>query len=301
MRIPASLILCCLVFMAGSLSGDQTTEVKCRIVSDHTDVETVWLGVFVGPANAESEAWNWTSFESEEFTLEVPQTDEDLILVAWRRNSSPITLHLTKEVRSSEIKLDFERGQEVRGTVVSTDGLEVANAVLTIESIGQFPPEAKFEWTSDMAGTFAIGGLVPGNYNIHVALPYVPTESFKIQLTDGADMQKDLELNDAYFVKGQVVDHDGEAVEGAEVDANIDIDFLGFFGHITVPSGSSGEFQIGPFRYGQDMTLSARHLEGGSTYRNEVLSGNHKVKLILSRLVSVYWYRLGRKIRNVHR
>ena len=287
MRMPASLILCCLVFMVGSLSGDQTTEVKCRIVSDHTDAETVWLGVFVGPANAESEAWNWTSFESEEFTLEVPQTEEDLILVAWRRNSSPITLHLTKEIRSSEITLDFKRGQEVRGTVVSTDGLEVANAVLTIESIGQFPPEAKFEWTSDMAGTFEIGGLEPGDYNIQVALPYVPTESFKIQLTDGADVQKDLELNDAYFVKGQVVDHDGKAVEGAEVDANIDIDFLRFFGHITVASDSSGEFQLGPFRYGQDMTLSARHLEGGSTYRNEVLSGNHKVKLILSRLVSV--------------
>ena len=302
--------------MAGHLHGDQTLEVKGSIVSSHTNKEIVWVGVFVGPITPESEAWSWTSIESKAFSLEIPQVEEDVHLVALRRNFVPFAIQVPPELHESEITFDFKKGQRFLGTVVSTDGIEITDAVLRIGQLNepplQIPKEVGLEWVSKADGTFSIGGLVPGKYEIQVALPCIPTESFMVQVMDGEDTQQELMLTDAYHVKGLVVDQFGKVVEGAEVRANLDppvwIDISGnvvlstevrqstntgflrfaLSNTLTTTSSSKGAFLMGPFLYGQGLNISAVREAGGTTNSAKVFSGNHTINLMLSKLVGVF-------------
>ena len=285
------LMLCGLLLTAWPLYGNQTSSVEFRIVSQHTDAEAVWLGVFVGLVNSDTEALSWTSAESDEFAIEIPQTDEEVLLLALRRNSVPITVRITDDLRSSGIDLDFKPGHQFLGTIVSTDGIEVADAVLSIERQDlpsqQIPSQAKLKWISAVNGTVSIGGLVPGKHELHVELPYIPTEIFDIQINEGEDTQEDLVLGNAHFVRGFVLDHDRNQVSGADVSASVDIDGVDSSDRPSVLTDSAGEFQMGPFVKGQAVHLSASHVEHGSTFFNSVYAGNHEVQLILSRMVEL--------------
>ena len=291
MKSLARLIVPCLAFMAWTIWGEETTDVEFHIVSQHADVEKVWVGVFVGLVESETEARSWTSAESDEFTLEIPQTEEQVLLVALRRNSAPITVPLTKESRNSGIDLDFNPGRQFQGTIVATDGIEVADAVVSVERPDlpsqQVPSHVKSEWTSAADGTFSIGGLVSGRYELHVELPYIPTETFDIQIVDEEDTQETLVLDNAHFVRGRVLDHDRNPAAGADIYVYADIAFRDTEPRPTIQSDSLGEFQVGPFVYGQSVSLSATHPQGGSTNTNDVLSGNHNVNLVLSKLIDV--------------
>ena len=121
----ARLIAIFVGVMAWTSYGEETSSVKCRIVSQHSDVEVVWVGVFVGPMRPESEAWIWTSVESNKFSLKIPDTEEEVLVVALRKNSVPITMKLTPESRNSELPLDFKRGVVLSGSLLSTDGIVV--------------------------------------------------------------------------------------------------------------------------------------------------------------------------------
>ncbi len=291
MKSLARLIVPSLAFMAWTVCGDETTDVKFRIVSQHTDVAEVWIGVRVGPIRSGTADWSWTSTESEEFTLEIPQTEEEVALIALRGFSAPILVLVTQELRNSGIELDFNPGKRFSGTILSTDGIEVADAVVSVERQDlpsqQIPSQAKSEWTSAADGTFSIEGLVAGKYELHVDLPYIPTETFDIQINDGKDAEEDLVLDNAHFVRGRVLDHDRNPTVGADVGMYAYVSFQDSGFRQTVPSDSSGEFQFGPFVYGQVVSLSATHTEGGSTQSNDVFSGNHDVNLVLSKLVDV--------------
>ena len=312
----ASFIALCLVFTTWTVYGDETSSVKCRIVSDHTDKEVVWLGVFVGPMYPASEAWSWTSAESSEFSLEFPRTEEGILIVAFRKNSVPITTQLTPESRDSEITLDFESGNVLSGTLRSSDGIVVPNAVLSVERRDgpklRLPEQARTKWTTDANGAFSIGGLVDGRYEIHVAPTHIPAESFNIQIMDGEDNRRDLILADAYHVLGRVVDHMGQVASGAVVNAFLDPtiwkdpsgnvvlgaamqEAMRTFGRVdahpsndlTTTSDSTGSFQLGPFVYGQGLEISATRKDSGSTSRSKVFAGNHEVNLVLSKTIEV--------------
>lgn len=316
MRVPARFVLVILAIASLSAFCDQTSEIRSRISPNLSDdVEVVWIGVYVGEVHPESDAWSWTSVKSNEFSLEIPQTSDDIWLVALRRNFMPITTQLTQEMHNSEVGLDFKRGQQFAGTIVSTDGIGVANAVLTLErkedSMSQPPNDAKFEWTSDADGAFSIGGLVPGNYTIQLGLPCVPRESFNFQVMDGEDNRREFVLANAYHIKGFVVDHVGEVVEGAEVIAELDppiwtnvsgnvVLSTGMktssstrfdYAHsntLTTTSDSKGEFLLGPFADGQGLNISARHVDSGSTRNAVVFAGNHNISLVFSKMVYAF-------------
>lgn len=313
----ARLIAIFVGVMAWTSYGEETSSVKCRIVSQHSDVEVVWVGVFVGPMRPESEAWIWTSVESNKFSLKIPDTEEEVLVVALRKNSVPITVKLTPESRNSELPLDFKRGVVLSGSLVSTDGIVVPDAVLTVERrdgiLLQIPSQAQFEWSTDANGTYSIGGLAAGRYAIQVATTHMPAERFSIRVAGGEDKQRDLVLSDAHHVLGRVVDHVGEASVGAVVSARLDPpiwqdtsgnvvlgadmgEAMKTFGRLDfhpsnsmkVQSDSTGSFQMGPFVYGQGMEMSASHNDGGSTSRTKVFSGNHEIILMLSKMVEVF-------------
>ena len=299
------------------MQSDQTTSLNGRIDSDHSNAEVVWLGVFIGSVERESETWSWTSITTRQFSLEIPDTKEDLTLVALCKNSVPTITQVTQELRNSELTIKFERGQVFSGTVLSTDEIPVPDAVLTVERPDGppivIPNEAQFEWTTKSDGTFFIGGLVEGRYDVHVALTYVPKESFSIQVEDGEDNLQDLVLADAYHVRGRVLDHAGGVVVGATVSAFLDpilwkdptgdivlsaemVEAIRIHGSVSghpsndprTTSDSAGTFQMGPFVYGQGLEVSASHKDGGSSKEVKVFSGNHEIALVLSKTVDVF-------------
>lgn len=303
------------VLFALPVQSDQTTSLNGRIDSDHSNAEVVWLGVFIGSVERGSEAWSWTSITTRQFSLEIPDTQEDLTLVALCKNSVPNTTRVTQESRNSELTIKLERGQVFSGTVLSTDEIAVPDAVLTVERRDgpslAIPSEAQFEWTTEADGTFFVGGLVEGKYDIHVAPTFVPRESFSIQVEDGEDNPRDLVLTDAYHVRGRVVDHAGGVVVGAKVSGfpnpmlwkdpagNVVLgaemsEAMRIHGrvdshpsNVRTASDSSGAFQLGPFVYGQGLEMSASHTDGGSSNKVKVFSGNHEILLILSKTLDV--------------
>lgn len=310
------LILVCFVLFALPVQSDQTTNLNGRIVSDHSNADVVWLGVFVGSIERESEAWSWSSVTTRQFSLEIPDTKEDVTLVALCKNSVPNTTRVTQESRNSEVTIKLERGQVFSGTVLSTDEIAVPDVILTIERRDgppvAIPSEAQFEWTTEVDGTFFVGGLLEGKYDLRIAPTYVPKESFSIQVEDGEDHSRDLVLADAYHVKGRVVDHAGGVVVGARVNARLDpmlwndptgdvvlgseMDQAmkihgrveGYPSNVRTASDSTGSFQMGPFVYGQGLKMSASHTEGGSSNEVKVFSGNHEIALVLSKTLDVF-------------
>ena len=310
-------ILVCFVLVALPTQCDQTISLNGRIVSDYSNAEVVWLGVFIGSVERESKAWSWTSIATRQFSLEIPDTKEDLTLVALCKNSVPTITQLTQELRNSEVTIKFERGQVFSGTLRSTDEIPISDAVLTVERPDgppiAIPNEAQFEWTTESDGTFFIGGLVEGRYDVHVAPTSVPRESFSIQIKDGEDNPRDLVLTNAYHVRGRVVDHAGGVVVGAIVSGFLDpmlwrdpagnvvlgaemAQAMRTHGRVDAhlsndprtTSDSTGTFQMGPFVYGQGLELSASHSEGGSSNEVKVFSGNHEIALVLSKTVDVF-------------
>ncbi|MCY3885144.1 MAG: carboxypeptidase-like regulatory domain-containing protein [Gammaproteobacteria bacterium] len=277
------------VFLACTVCGEETTTITGRIVDSDTDSK-VWIGLFSSPLQRGAEAKNWTSVQSEDFTLDVPK-NEDVILVALRKNFTPITEEVSADSQSSEIQLEFGQGSTLRGTVFSTDDIEVPDATLKINPVEtlqiSLPEEMQFEWTSSSDGTFEISGLIPGSYEVQVATLYTRPALFSVRVSEEESSPRTFALNDAYFVRGHVQDYDGEEVSGAEVSAYMHVAFLGEFPRETVRSGSAGEFQVGPFIKGQQMSLSAMEPIRGSTYSNEVFSGNLEVTLVLSKMVTV--------------
>lgn len=273
------------------------------------------MGVFVGTVERESEAWSWSSITTRQFSLEIPNTKEDVTLVTLCKNSVPTTTRVTQESRNSEVTIKLERGQVFSGTVLSTDEIAVPDAVVTVERRDgpslAIPSKAQFEWTTEADGTFFVGGLVEGKYDIHVAPTFVPRESFSIQVEDGEDNPRDLVLTDAYHVRGRVVDHAGGVVVGAKVSGFLDpmlwkdpagnvvlgsemAEAMRIHGRVDghpsslrTASDSTGAFQFGPFVYGQGLNISASHTEGGSSNKVEVFSGNHEISLILSKTLDV--------------
>lgn len=285
-----SMLLAWVAMFTWSSYGNETASVRVYIDSYQSEDNEIWIGVFSGSRDQTSEEGQWVLVESAEFSLDIPIVEE-VLLVALRKDSVPIVQTLTQQSASKKINLKFQEGINLHGSVVSTDEFPVADAALTLSRPElpqiEIPDRAQPKWTSDSDGNFSIGGLVADRYGINVDLPFVPNESFSVQVSENSASPYELKLDNAFFVAGQVVEQDGAGVFGAEVDTRPYISFLEEYKGIVQMSDTDGSFQFGPFVRGQDMRLSARHEEGGSTYSHSVIAGRHDVKLVLSNMVQV--------------
>lgn len=290
MKHVLSMLLVCAALLAWSSYGNETTSVRVYIDSYQSEDNEIWIGVFAGSLEQPAEEGQWVLVESEELSLSIPNVDE-VLLVALRKNAVPIVQTINQQSAIEQFNLKFQEGITLHGSVVSTDDFPVADAALTLSrpelSQIEIPDNAQPQWKSDGDGHFSIGGLAANRYGINVDLPFVPNESFSVQVSQVSASRRELKLDNAFFVAGQVIDQDGAGVYGAEVDTRPHITFLEEYRGIVQKSGADGSFRLGPFVKGQDMRLSARHEEGGSTYDHSVIAGKHDVKLVLSDMVLV--------------
>lgn len=294
MKYVRTFVLLCIALMSVSVTADKELKISGRVVASDSGTDVVWIGIFASPLEPGAEAIDWFSVQDQSFAVSRSNVEvEEVVLVALRKNAVPILKTLTADSGATEdLSLEFEEGKVLRGTLASTDGIEVPDASLMIaprEDVFpfQFPDEVQFEWTSNHDGSFAIAGLIPGRYQVQAASPYIRTEKFNVRVLEGETAHQELVLKDAYFVQGRILDKTGEGVADAEVSSYFHIAFLNDYITLTSTSLTTGDFQVGPFVLGQDLQVSARDLEGGSSYANRVYSGDHDVKLVLSKMVTV--------------
>lgn len=268
------------------VSSEELETVECRFNHYDAELGEIWVGLVTNPNEPEARHGSWTLVESQDFELEVPVAEE-VELVVVRKDSVFIVKRFDSQSGSRRITFDLHPGKTLQGSVLSTDGHPVSNAVLTLNRSHQLsiqlPDHLNFEWRSDWEGRYAISGLTPGEHEVSVvARRGMPTEVFKVQVEQASVQRYDLNLKDAHFLKGRVVDHDGERVSGAKVrlSNNEGIDILEL-------TESDGSFHHGPFRLGRSLLATAWHDERGSSWGRGIVVRGQDLLLRLSDTVRV--------------
>ncbi len=292
MKPLSHLIFLGLILLALPSHGDDTVTMQGRINWNESEPSKVRIGVFDSPIRTGAEAHSWTSVETAEFDLSVPDRDE-VQLVVLCQDFMPQLKTIYPASPTKQFVLELEKGITVEGTVLSTDKLPVARTGLTLEREDlpkvRIPWEYSFRWVSDADGRFKIGGLSPfTSYEIRVKLPYVyeEHETFSVEVEENDIQDLDLRLVDAYFVLGRVLDGDLEGVEGASIRFRSEREY-GFLRDSNINSGSNGEFRLGPLKQSTDLVLMAVHEELGSSPEVEATPGMHDVELVLGGTVHV--------------
>lgn len=116
---------------------------------------------------------------------------------------------------------DVDAGATIRGRVVDKRGGPIADAEVMARSVGG-APRARQGWggaeTKD-DGAYEMPGLRPGKYVLEVQSDkgLSPSEGWPVELAAGAQLDKDLVLDDSGAIAGNVVDSQGSAVGGITV------------------------------------------------------------------------------------
>ncbi|MCY4142177.1 MAG: carboxypeptidase-like regulatory domain-containing protein [Gammaproteobacteria bacterium] len=275
-----------LLFLVSPVQGEDTTTLHGRFATNENGAPNVWIGVFESPMRPSAEAWSWTQVESTEFTLTVPDAEE-IQLVALQKDSLPLVQQISSG-SDEPFVLEFQDGISLDGTLLSTDGIPVADARLTVDRNDlpnvRIPDHIEYSWTSDADGRFKIGGLSPNErYEIQTELPFIQDERFPVRMPENGNYRQEFRLSDAYFVLGRVMDPDLSSLQHATVTSQFIPDEL----KTTTTSDAEGEFQLGPFARNKEMWLVATHDEEGSSPRLQATSGEHDIELTLGGMVQV--------------
>ncbi|MCY3884472.1 MAG: carboxypeptidase-like regulatory domain-containing protein [Gammaproteobacteria bacterium] len=229
---------------------------------------------------------SWTSVETNQFRLRVPELEEIELLVI-HKNSVPLVKKISLPHQESGVVFDLSSGKSLVGTVLSEDEIPIPDAVLSftcgvLPSIA-IPEQAKPNWKTDSEGRFSISGLTIGECKVDVvARPDLKPQTFDLQIRSRR-AKKDLVLADLFFVSGKVVDHQGDLV----TDALVNGDVYPQSGWIETMTNEDGTFLLGPFWRGTTARLSAKHHSKGSTRTYQFVSGKHDILFRLSDMTKV--------------
>lgn len=283
-----------LAFLVLQVQGEETITVQGRISAGHNPPDEMWIGVFTTPVRPRAEAVSWNSVDSAEFELAVPHQDE-VQLVVLSRDFLPLMQTIHPLSSNTQFELQLKTGITMEGTVLSTDKISIPDAVLTMERRDlpnvRIPDHLDFSWVSNAHGSFKIGGLAPNiRYLVEVEVPSanISKESFSIQVSESDNRRRHLQLSNAYFVLGRVVDADQVGVQEAIVSFEFIAErWRGYSLNSTTTSDNSGEFKLGPFIRNREVWVWATHENWGSSQRIRVTSGLHDTELVLTSLVHV--------------
>ncbi len=269
-----------LLSQAWILHAQEGLEISGQIKSEDETDHTVWIGI--GTDN-EPDSWSWTSADSDEFNLTVPNSEE-VQLVALRKNSVPLVHTIESSGEEVHVDLEFKSGHAVQATVKSSDGFEVKDAVLTLNSFGppptSIPEDARASWISDSGGKVSIGGLVEGKHTVHVATSHLPVQEFSVLVGGQGTGEQDFVLDDAYIIAGIVADQEGRPVARAEIEATLPEDWRVPLLPIGV-SSNDGSFALGPFPKSWRLHVVAREEQIRTSRERSVFAGTHELELRL--------------------
>jgi protocatechuate 3,4-dioxygenase beta subunit len=147
-----------------------------------------------------------------------------------------------------------EAGSTVRGKVLTKSGAPIEGAQISAQTTGG-DARAKMDWSSDRSkedGSYELTALKVSAYKLEVQTTkgVVPREGYKVDVTAGATIQKDLILDDGGSIKGTVVDEQGKPVEDVTIDARPLSDRY-YWSPDKNKSASDGSFSIDSVRAGE--------------------------------------------------
>ncbi len=157
---------------------------------------------------------------------------------------------------------EVEVGATVRGKVLGKSGQPIEDARVAAQTTGG-DLRAKSDWASDRSqadGSYELRGLKPASYKIEVDTQkaVTPREGFKFEIAKaGANVEKDLVLEDGGTIKGVVVDAQGKGVDDITIDARP----LGeryWWNQNEIKSDAKGEFAVEAVRAGDYRVIARR-------------------------------------------
>jgi protocatechuate 3,4-dioxygenase beta subunit len=155
---------------------------------------------------------------------------------------------------------EVDPGATVRGRVVTKGGDPVEDASISARTIGGGARD-KAGWASASSardGKYELVGLKPGTYKLEVSTDrgIGPRDGYKITVAPGADVERELVVEDGGTIKGVVVDAEGKPVAGIDIDARATSDTWSF--GQDHKSDDAGEFALQPLRPGEYRVTARR-------------------------------------------
>ncbi|MYD45614.1 MAG: carboxypeptidase regulatory-like domain-containing protein [Gammaproteobacteria bacterium] len=250
-----------------------------------------WVGLFTHPITTDSSPNLWQHSESTETTLQISD-QEDVVLVALQKGSVPLYQRIEPSSREINVELQFQKGKSLQGEVLSADGFQIEGATISINHLEglrphQYPDTFIADWPSSQRGTFSIAGLKTGTYEIQIT-PRVglPEELLELVIIEEEPEIKveNLQLQNVYFISGEVVNEENETVNEAEIIATEWNDGLV---SIQTSTDETGSFSVGPFVKDKSIWVEAQVLDSSFSNVQEVVAGQTDVKLTLRKLLNL--------------
>ena len=159
---------------------------------------------------------------------------------------------VVKDKDVAGLRWEVDAGATIRGRVVTKSGAPVDEARVSARNVGGAAREkvgrAGDRTTAD--GHFVITGVRAGTVKLDVGhdLYNAPKDGWKVEVTPGAVIERELVVEDGGSIKGVVVDAQGKPVAAVHVSA---MSLLERFWGDSVRTNSDGGFQLDGLRPGE--------------------------------------------------
>lgn len=284
------VVLVMLLFVGHGQLGLART-ISVEVAAEGYDGGGYWIGLFNHPITAESSPMLWQQSESVETTLQI-NDQEDVVLVALQKGSVPLYQRIEPSSDEKLLTLQFQKGRTLKGEVLSTDGFQIADAIISVHHLNglrpqQYPDKFTANWQSDQHGVFSITGLETGIYEIRITPRIGLPEELQELIIEEEEPEikvENLQLQNAYFISGEVVDEENESIDGADVIAT---EWNEGLSSIQTSTNKMGSFCIGPFVKDMSIWVEARVSDTAFSEVQKVVSGRADLKLTLRKLLNL--------------
>lgn len=231
-------------------------------VSGNEPGRDVWIGVF----GKDTTMGEWSAVANGRFEVR-PPTEEATTLVVCSKGKVPVVVDVSHVMETDGLDIRLSSGLRLNGVVKSTDGRALPGATIVVQpsdGLGfDVPPTAEPGTQAASGGAFLIEGLAAGRHKVEVqALGHLPLVLDDVVVTPDDSTPVELELEQAFYATGRVLDRRGTPVAGATVVAK-------WRGSSTTTS-EDGSYQLGPFESGARLNIFAMSAEAGSSLWHDV-------------------------------
>ncbi|MYC24906.1 MAG: carboxypeptidase regulatory-like domain-containing protein [Gammaproteobacteria bacterium] len=265
--------------------------ISIEVAAEGYEGDGIWVGLFTHPITTDSSPNLWQHSKSTETTLQISD-QEDVVLVALQKGSVPLYQRIEPSSREKNIELQFQKGRSLKGEVLSADGFQIEGATISINHLEglqphQYPDEFIADWLSSQLGTFSISGLKTGTYQIQITPRVgIPEELLELVIIEEEPEIKveNLQLQNVYFISGEVLNEENETVDEAEIIAT---EWNEGLASIQTLTDETGSFIVGPFVKDKSIWVEAQVLNRSFSNVQAVVAGQTDVKLTLRKLLNL--------------